>query len=275
MARKPAQEPAEIEPTDPAAAAPAEPAAEEPVADPAAETIVIEPAAASESEPVVATSDPAAVETEIPAESETLVETPHRVVYVEVPQPPRKRSNRAVGSIIAVIAAAAYAVLYAIVALIIFPSWAPGEPLSPEFGNFLGSSVFWVPVLFFVVFFVVLVLLVNRAGWWAYVLGSNVVALIVYFGGIGVFLLQSKVVLLTPAAAGRLFGAIASQPFVITSGLLALEITIWAGAVIAARGRRVKARNVEAHEAYERETAARRAEWDAERQTASPVANDI
>jgi hypothetical protein len=214
----------------------------------AAEPIIEEPATASEAEPIVATPDPAAVETEVPTQPE------HRVVYVEAPRPPRKKGNRGVGIVIAIVAAIVYAVLYAIAALVIFPVWAPGAPVSTGFSNFLGSTVFWVPVLFFLVFFVLLVLLVNRAGWWAYVIGGNVVAAIVYFGSVGVFLLQANVVLMTPAAASHKFGQYASEPFVIAAGLIALETTIWAGAIVAARGRRVKAKNAQAREAWESES---------------------
>ena len=226
----------------------AEPTSTDTATPAAAEPVIEEPATASEAEPIVATPDPAAVETEVPAQAE------HRVVYVEAPRPPRKKGNRGVGIVVAIVAAIVFAVLYAIAALIIFPVWAPGAPVSTGFSNFLGSTVFWVPVLFFLVFFALLVLLVNRAGWWAYVIGSNVIAAIVYFGSIGVFLLQANVVLLTPAAASHKFGQYASEPFVIAAGLLALEVTIWAGAIVASRGRRVKAKNVQAREAWESES---------------------
>lgn len=251
--QNPAPEPADTsaEPVEapPALVEPsAEPASTDTATAAAAEPVIEEPAAASEAEPVVATPDPAAVETEVPVQAE------HRVVYVEAPRPPRKKGNRGVGIVIAIVAAIVYAVLYAIAALIIFPVWAPGAPVGTGFSNFLGSTVFWVPVLFFLVFFALLVLLMNRAGWWAYVIGSNVVAAIVYFGSVGVFLLQANVVLLTPAAASHKFGQYASEPFVIAAGLLALEVTIWAGAIVAARGRRVKAKNVQAREAWESES---------------------
>jgi len=232
---------------------PAEPAADVAAAVAAPTPVVEEPAAPTEAEPVVATPDPAAVETAatVPAAP---VATEHRVVYVEAPRPPRRRGNRGFGFLIAIFAAIVYAAVYAVAALIIFPVWAPGQEVAPEFSNFLGSTVFWVPILYFFVFFVALILLANRAGWWVYVLMSNVVALIVYFGSIGVFLLQSDVIHLTQPRAGRLFVEIATQPFVVTCGLLALELTIWAGLIVATRGRRIRAKNAEARDAWEHET---------------------
>jgi hypothetical protein len=128
--------------------------------------------------------------------------------------------------------------------------------------DFLVSGLFYAPVGAFLVAFVLLVLVVNRAAWWSYILGSIFVGLFVYFGTIGMGLLTTGIILATPEEAGQLFLAQLSNPFVIISAILAREVSMWIGAGIAARGRRVKQANITAREQYERELAEKRAEHE-------------
>jgi hypothetical protein len=53
------------------------------------------------------------------------------------------------------------------------------------------------------------------------------------------------------------------SPGAIVAALLAREVALWTGAPIAARGRRVKARNIEARETFDREEAEAKAKRDA------------
>jgi hypothetical protein len=85
------------------------------------------------------------------------------------------------------------------------------------------------------------------------VLGSFLLALAVYFGSIGVIMLTGNVFGMTADAASATFWSLASSPYIVIAGILAREVTIWFGAAIAARGRKVKERNLEARAAYERE----------------------
>jgi hypothetical protein len=146
-----------------------------------------------------------------------------------------------------------FQIVLAIVMAIVYSSLRGGASL-----GFLGQTAFYVPALFFFIGFVALVLLLNRAGWWTYVIGSIVVALFVYFGTIGALLLGSNVILQTPEVAAEQFRQGLVNPFTIAAALVAREIVIWAGAIVASRGRKVKARNVEAKAAFEREQAAKR-----------------
>jgi hypothetical protein len=180
-----------------------------------------------------------------------------QTVYVEAPTPPRKRSNRGVGTIIAVLSTIIFAAVFAfVVALII-------NARTGVFGfGFLSQSSFYVPVLFFLVGFVLLVLIVNRAPWWAHVFGSIFVALFVYFGTIVTLLLLGGIIANTPSEAGRLFAAALVDPSVIAAALIAREVALWMGFAISARGRRLRTRNAEARTAYEAELAEKRAEYD-------------
>lgn len=209
--------------------------------------VIVEEAAASETEPVVATADPAGVPTE----------TGPRVVYVQVPAAPRQLGNRGVGSLIAVLSAVVFTAILALVTAII--SVANGRTLSFAF---LARADFYIPTLFFLVSFVILVLLVNRAKWWAFIIGSLVVAVVVYFGSIGLGLLTQQVILATPDEASAMFRSSLGNPFVIAAALVAREVALWTGGIISRRGARLRARNLESRAAYERELATTRAEHE-------------
>jgi len=172
------------------------------------------------------------------------------VVYVNAPQAPVDKGNRGFGVLISVAATIVFLIVLAIVMTIIYSARADGLYL-----DFLGQTAFYVPALFFLIGSIVLVLLLNRAGWWTYVIGSLVVALFVYFATIGTVLLSNGVVLLTPAEAAEQFRLGTVSPFTIAAALVAREIMIWAGAIIASRGRKLKVRNADAKAAFERERA--------------------
>jgi hypothetical protein len=198
-------------------------------------------------EPVVATTDPAP---QTPAQP-----TPH-VVYIEAPQPPRKKGNRAVGSLVALVSAVLFALVYAVILYIV----ELGIDGSANFG-FLSNEAFWTPVVVFAIGFVILVVVVNRAGWAAYVVGSIVVGVFTYFATAAIILLLNASHI-QASEAGAFFQVVLTTPAIIIAALLAREVSLWVGFAIAARGRRVKARNVAARETYEREFAATRAEYE-------------
>ena len=172
------------------------------------------------------------------------------VVYVNAPQEPVDKGNRGFGVLISVAATIVFLIVLAIVMTIIYSARADGLYL-----DFLGQTAFYVPALFFLIGSIVLVLLLNRAGWWTYVIGSLVVALFVYFATIGTVLLSNGVVMLTPAEAAEQFRLGTVSPFTIAAALVAREVMIWAGAIIASRGRKLKVRNADAKAAFERERA--------------------
>ena len=246
-----------------------------PVEDRAPESAVAQPydlvevpavrttATPSATEPVVATSDPAAAETRgIDAEQTPTSEEPPprpatsaasmQTVYVPAPVRPIKKGNRGFGILIALLSTAIFAGLYAL----IIASIRALELGVFQF-NFFGSLAFYTPAIFFFVGFVIVVLLANRASWWGYVLGSIFVALFVYFGTVATGLLVNNIVAETPSGAARLLSTALFSPFIIAAALLAREASMWMGALISARGRRVKVRNLEARDAFDRESADR------------------
>lgn len=201
--------------------------------------------------------DESAVPVEATVEpSEPVAPAPH-VVYVQTPVPPKKAGNRGIGSVLAIVSGLIYAVAFALVVVIILAV----QTGQVAFG-FIAQPSFYVPVLFYIIGLVLLVLILNRAGWAAYVLGSILVGLLVYFGTIGVLLLGGGIVLETPAVAAELFNSALGNPFAIAAGLVAREVSLWVGAFISRRGRKLKVRNAEAHADWERELAAKRAEGE-------------
>ena len=183
------------------------------------------------------------------------------VVYVQAPVPPRLRGNRGVGSLLAVLGAVLFGVIFAgAVTLAFFLN--DNSTVGAAFTDFIQNAAFWVPVLVFLVAFVLLVLVVNRAGWAAHVFGSLLVALVVYFGSIGILLLLGVVIGAGDSEALGSFGALATNPIIIIAALVAREVSIWIGLAISARGRRVKARNHEMVDEWEREHADTRAQYE-------------
>jgi len=235
------------------------PARDEDVApDAAAPDVEVVPAGA---EPVPVTDDPAVVaepEIAVPdAEPEPAATPTHQVVYVETAPPPRKRGNRVIGVLLAVLGAVVFAAVYAVVAALML--FLDGDAFfGHRFGTFVSSSLFWVPILVFVLAFILEVVIVNRAGWAAHVFGSLLLAFVVYFASIGLLLLVGNVFLHQSLA----FSAVALVPQVIAAAVIAREVAIWFGLAIAARGRRVRARNIQAREQYDRELAERRAQYE-------------
>jgi len=246
-------------------AEPAEATAPEPVdtvvePDPVVEPVETVPAEGAAVEPVEADGgDTPSVETPAAASPS------ERVVYVQTPAPPRKRGNRVVGVLLTLVGVIVFAVAFIAVAALVISIAQPAN-VTVILGSFVQSWNFWVPLLVFLVASVLAALLVNRGGWWAHVLASLVVALVVYFGQIGVFLLGAMLPF-GPEPKG--FVGWATDPFVIASAVVAREVSIWIGLGIAARGRRVKSRNTEARAAYDKELAEKRAEH--ERQAAAAV----
>jgi hypothetical protein len=202
----------------------------------------------------VETAEPVEVDE---VEEDVYVAPSQQVIYVQTPAAPSRKGNRGVGVAIAVASAVVFIAVLALITSLI------GYATSGRFTfNFLADAQFYIPVLFFVVAFVILVLLVNRGAWWAYILGSAFVAIVVYFGSIGLGLLTNGLIAMTPDEAAAAYASQLLNPFIIVAALLAREVSLWTGSIIARRGRKVTVRNAEARDAWEREVAEKRAAYE-------------
>ncbi|MFC3294736.1 hypothetical protein [Clavibacter michiganensis] len=187
-------------------------------------------------------------------EEETARQSQSQPIYVQAPVPPEKRGNRGFGVLIAVIAAILFALLYSL-GTALLASVRNTDAFGEVFGRYIASPVFYVPTIAFLVLFVLLALLVNRGGWWAFVLGGLPVAILVYAAYVGTRLLQGGVMDLAPSEQALLLQRTVTFPDGILAGFLARELVTWLGAGISARGRRIKAKNVEARAEYDRKLA--------------------
>lgn len=236
-----------------------------------AETAVADAADSATAAASAATTDMSALADEMAAadaalgagEGDTGAQTPAQesapvqTVYVHAPQPPKQKGNRGFGILFAFIATIFMAAAYAGVG---FLSNSLVEVSGETAGlGFLLRPIFYVPVIAFLVFMILWSLLANRAGWWAWVLGSIVVALLTYAASVGVLMLLAGGFGLTSEQAGLTFWVYAMTPALLVATLLARESALWFGGAVAKRGRKVRQRNYEAWQAFEQEQAAKRA----------------
>lgn len=187
---------------------------------------------------------------------------PMAALYTQTPMPPDIRGNRGAGVLISLLATVVFAALYlGAIALWIAPSFPPSQYVDAGIMPWLTSWLFIIPSVVFFVGLVLLVLVVGRAGWWAYVLGGFLVAVLVWFASMVTLSLAG-----TPYATpqemlpGFSFGMESVPGMVnrfgltvpaIAAAVVAREVTVWFGAWIGARGRRMKTRNAEALAEYE------------------------
>jgi hypothetical protein len=253
-AQRPASKSAEVTPT-PAGTGEVAPVAV--VADPAPaapdSVVPATDATATAETPVEATTAPAAAPV-TPAVAP--VAPAQQVVYVQAPKPFVAKGNRGFGVLIALLSTVIYAVLYAVVDVIV----QLVNRITVNF-SFVTTLDFYAPVLLFAVGFIILVLILNRAGWAAHVVGSLLVGLVVFFGATGAILLL-HINEIPSNEAGLAFNQVLFGIGSIIAALLAREVALWMGFAVAARGRKVKARNVDARVLYDQEIAAKRAEYE-------------
>ena len=174
-------------------------------------------------------------------------------IYVQAPTAPHERGNRGGGILIALVATVVFAALFAVTAFIISAvTNSSVADASTTFVEFLIRPVFYIPVIFFFIAFAVLIAIVNRGGWWSYVLFGFLVAVVVYFAYIGGALLTVQAWTFTPGEASTFIAGQWLNPGAIAAAVIAREVPIWFGAWVARRGRAVTARNAEGRAEYDR-----------------------
>jgi hypothetical protein len=171
----------------------------------------------------------------------------------DAPPAPRRGSNRLVGTAWVLLAALLFEVVYlAAFALVVFVV-AGASAVGLAVQQLISTPFAWLPVLLFALFYELTVLLLNRAGRFAYVLSSLIVAAIVYVLSAVLILAMQEGGIGNESNLGR--ALIATQ--VVLIPLVAREVMLWTGLAIGARGHRVRRRNRAAQEQYERERFAR------------------
>lgn len=178
---------------------------------------------------------------------------PMAALYMQSPLPPEIKGNRGAGVLIALLATFGFALVYAgVLALWLAPNYPPSTFINAGLLPWLLNWGFAAASIGFFAGFALLVLIVGRAGWWAYVLGGLLIAAFTWVIALFGFALDAS-----------LSGAkVSFQPFsllvefglffpVIAAALVGREISVWFGAWIGARGRKVQRLNTEAVAEYE------------------------
>ena len=179
-----------------------------------------------------------------------------QTVYVQAPTPPKSRGNRGFGVVVALVAAAVFALLYAGIGYLVLLAQSDPTRAATVFVQFVAQPVYWVPIIATFVGFTLLAAIVNRGAWWYYAVFGLLVGVFVYLSYIGAALLTVQAWTMTIDEANDFIRARWLDPFALIAGILAREITIWLGGWVASRGRAVTERNRLAREAYDRELAA-------------------
>ncbi|GAA3633544.1 hypothetical protein GCM10022200_15860 [Microbacterium awajiense] len=227
----------------------AEPVADVP-AEPDAETKVwTEPAA--DATATTAYDTPAVTSSEPAAGAAVAAPQP---IFVQAPEAPRPRGNRAAAGAIGLLAALTFAALYLATGLIV--GAVSGEVTADNVGSTalaaLGTWSLWVPTVVFFIAFWLLGAIVNRGRWGIWVHLGLLVGVAAYGGHLLGQLFQAPFWMLTASEGAALVESQLLVPLSVAAFVFARELTIWYGAWVAARGKRVTELNREAQREYER-----------------------
>ena len=192
--------------------------------------------------------------------SEPVAETPATAapspqpIFVQAPEAPTPRGNRGAAGAIGLLAAIAFALIYLGAALGI--DAVRGEVTTANIADQALAAAtswwFWVPVAVFFLAFWILGAFINRGRWGLWVLLGLLVGLASYAGHIAGQLFQAPFWTIAPSQALTIVGEQAFAPLALVALVAGRELTIWFGAWVAARGRRVTEINAEAQREYER-----------------------
>lgn len=175
-------------------------------------------------------------------------------IFVQAPEAPTPRGNRGAAGAIGLLAAIVFAVIY-------LGSWlaigaVQGDVTGTNIGEQALSAVtswwLWVPVAVFFLAFWILGAFINRGRWGLWVLLGLLVGIASYAGHVLGQLFQAPFWNIPPSEALTLVGEQAFVPLALVALVAGRELTIWFGAWVAARGRRVTELNAEAQREYER-----------------------
>jgi hypothetical protein len=207
--------------------------------------------------PAVTASEPAATSaatTGSAASAGAVTGSLGQPIFVQAPEAPNPRGNRGAAAAIGLLAAVAFAVLYLAAGLglgLVNGEFTVDETVDTVVAR-LTSAALWVPVIVFYIAFVLLGAIINRGRWGHWVVWGLLVGVAAWGGHILGALFQAPFWTLTAREGATLIETEVLAPLAIVAFVLGRELTIWFGAWVAARGRRVTEINLEAQREYER-----------------------
>lgn len=187
---------------------------------------------------------------------------------------PAKRGNRGVGVIMAILSTLAFAVAFALGVPLMRRLVEGRVDVLGAAMDFAPSAAFWLPVTVVGIVGIIWALIVNRAGWWSYIIGGLLVgltaALAVPLGA----LVQDAVNAgdWSPVAGSAYLGRVrdgANLAPMLLAFILGRELFTWIGGIAAARGRRLARRHRRELEEYDRALVARERDRVADRRPAT------
>ena len=175
-------------------------------------------------------------------------------IFVQAPEAPRPLGNRGAAGAIGLLAALAFAILY--FAVIFGAGFFVGEIDASAVLDYaldlLVAPLFWVPVIAFYLSFWLLGAVLNRSRWAHWVIWGLLVGVGSYLGYLLGVLLQAPFWTLTAREGRELIEGQLFFPYAIVAFVIGRELTIWFGAWVAARGKRITELNEQAQREYER-----------------------
>lgn len=175
-------------------------------------------------------------------------------IFVQAPESPRPRGNRGAAGAIGLLAALSFAVLY-------LGAWLGFGAINGDVTtanvaqtalDALGTWSLWAPVVVFYVAFFLLGAIINRGRWGSWVIFGLLVGAASYGGHILGQLFQAPFWSLTAREGADLVESQLLAPLAVVAFIIGRELTIWFGAWVASRGKRVTELNTEAQREYER-----------------------
>ncbi|MDQ1074410.1 MULTISPECIES: ABC transporter [Microbacterium] len=212
-------------------------------------------AAGASSTPVASTTAYDTRSTDAPTTaSPTAYANTAQPIFVQAPEAPRPRGNRGAAGAIGLLAALCFAVLYlaATLGLRLLTGDLEVSGLANAALGALATWGLWVPTVAFYLGFWFLGALINRGRWGHWVVWGLVVGVIAWGGHLLGALFAAPFWMLTAREGVDLLGDNVLAPLAIVAFVLGRELTIWFGAWVARRGRRVTELNDEAQREYER-----------------------
>ena len=175
-------------------------------------------------------------------------------IFVQAPEAPRPRGNRGAAGAIGLLAALAFAVLYlgAILGLGLLTGDIEISGLADAALAALTTWGLWVPTVAFFLGFWFLGAIINRGRWGHWVVWGLLVGVISWGGYVLAALFAAPFWMLTARQGIDVVEQSVLAPLAIVAFVLGRELTIWFGAWVAKRGRRVTEINDEAQREYER-----------------------
>ncbi len=175
-------------------------------------------------------------------------------IFVQAPEAPRPRGNRGAAGAIGLLAALVFAALY--LAAILGLQLLTGETQAADLGSAALAALttwgLWVPTVAFYFGFWFLGALINRGRWGHWVVWGLVVGVVAWAGHLLGVLFAAPFWMITARQSFELLQDNVLAPLAIVAFVLGRELTIWFGAWVSKRGRRVTEINAEAQREYER-----------------------